>query len=80
MCPPRVRPLTASPSSFSGGSLTRGSSTGPGERGAADAERGFALKFYTGEGNWDLVGPTAWAYGKGVAERLGINIALQAAE
>src|SRR5271155_4700725 len=30
-----------------------------GERGAADAERdirGFALKFYTGEGNWDLVG------------------------
>lgn len=30
-----------------------------GERGAADAERdvrGFALKFYTTEGNWDLVG------------------------
>jgi catalase len=30
-----------------------------GERGAADAERdvrGFALKVYTGEGNWDLVG------------------------
>jgi catalase len=30
-----------------------------GERGAADAERdirGFALKFYTEEGNWDLVG------------------------
>ena len=30
-----------------------------GERGAADAERdirGFALKFYTKEGNWDLVG------------------------
>ena len=29
------------------------------ERGAADAERdirGFALKFYTEEGNWDLVG------------------------
>jgi Catalase len=29
-----------------------------GERGAADAERdirGFALKFYTDEGNWDLV-------------------------
>jgi len=29
------------------------------ERGGADAERdirGFALKFYTGEGNWDLVG------------------------
>lgn len=30
-----------------------------GERGAADAERdirGFAIKFYTDEGNWDLVG------------------------
>jgi catalase len=30
-----------------------------GERGAADAERdvrGFALKFYTDEGNWDMVG------------------------
>jgi len=29
-----------------------------GERGAADAERdirGFAVKFYTEEGNWDLV-------------------------
>ena len=34
-------------------------STVAGERGAADAERdvrGFALKFYTGEGNWDIVG------------------------
>ncbi len=34
-------------------------STVAGERGAADAERdvrGFALKFYTREGNWDLVG------------------------
>ncbi|MGR2770352.1 catalase [Photobacterium ganghwense] len=34
-------------------------STVAGEKGAADAERdvrGFALKFYTGEGNWDLVG------------------------
>lgn len=34
-------------------------STVAGERGAADAERdvrGFALKFYTKEGNWDLVG------------------------
>lgn len=34
-------------------------STVAGERGAADAERdvrGWALKFYTGEGNWDLVG------------------------
>src|SRR6185312_434012 len=34
-------------------------STVAGERGAADAERdirGFALKFYTDEGNWDLVG------------------------
>ena len=34
-------------------------STVAGERGAADAERvirGFVLKFYTDEGNWDLVG------------------------
>ena len=34
-------------------------STGAGERGAADAERdirGFAMKFYTETGNWDLVG------------------------
>ncbi len=34
-------------------------STVAGEKGAADAERdvrGFALKFYTDEGNWDLVG------------------------
>src|SRR3982074_461691 len=34
-------------------------STVAGERGAADAERdvrGFALRFYTDEGNWDLVG------------------------
>lgn len=34
-------------------------STVAGERGAADAERdirGFAVKFYTQEGNWDLVG------------------------
>lgn len=34
-------------------------STVAGERGAADAERdirGFALKFYTEEGNWDLAG------------------------
>lgn len=33
--------------------------TAAGERGAADAERdirGFALKFYTEEGIWDLVG------------------------
>jgi len=33
-------------------------STVAGERGAADAERdirGFALKFYTEEGNWDIV-------------------------
>ena len=32
-----------------------------GERGAADAERdirGFAIKFYTEEGNWDLVATT----------------------
>ena len=34
-------------------------STVAGERGAADAERdirGFAMKFYTQDGNWDLVG------------------------
>ena len=34
-------------------------STVAGERGASDAERdvrGFALKFYTEEGNWDMVG------------------------
>jgi catalase len=34
-------------------------STVAGERGAADAERdirGFAFKFYTDEGNWDMVG------------------------
>ena len=34
-------------------------STVAGERGAADAERdirGFAMKFYTDSGNWDLVG------------------------
>jgi catalase len=37
-------------------------STVAGERGAADAERdirGFAMKFYTEEGNWDLVGNNA---------------------
>src|SRR5438477_12779171 len=36
-------------------------STVAGERGAADAERdirGTALKFYTEEGNWDIVGNT----------------------
>src|SRR5262249_1108774 len=34
-------------------------STVAGERGAADAERdirGFAVKFYTEQGNWDIVG------------------------
>src|SRR3546814_5146727 len=34
-------------------------STVAGERGAADAERdirGFAVRFYTEEGNWDIVG------------------------
>ncbi|MBP0575223.1 catalase, partial [Mycobacterium tuberculosis] len=34
-------------------------STVAGESGAADAERdvrGFAVKFYTEEGNWDVVG------------------------
>ncbi len=36
-------------------------STVAGERGAADAERdirGFAIKFYTEEGNWDMVATT----------------------
>jgi catalase len=36
-----------------------------GERGAADAERdirGVALKFYTGRGNWDLVGNNTPAF------------------
>ena len=34
-------------------------STVPGERGSTDTARdvrGFAVKFYTDEGNWDLVG------------------------
>ncbi|WP_122831178.1 catalase, partial [Pseudomonas viridiflava] len=34
-------------------------STVAGERGAADAERdirGFAMRFFTSEGNWDVVG------------------------
>ena len=41
------------------GSCSLRFSTVAGERGAADAERdvrGFALKFYTEEGNWDIVG------------------------
>ena len=36
-----------------------GFTTVAGEHGAADAERdirGFAVKFYTEEGNWDMVG------------------------
>ncbi len=40
-------------------------STVAGERGAADAERdirGFALKFYTEEGNWDVVGNNTCAF------------------
>ena len=47
---------------FEMGKVTEGLlrfSTVAGERGAADAERdvrGFALKFYTEAGNWDLVG------------------------
>ncbi len=31
-------------------------STVAGEKGAAAAERGFAVKFYTEDGNWDVVG------------------------
>ncbi|WP_377831218.1 catalase (plasmid) [Bradyrhizobium lupini] len=40
-------------------------STVAGERGAADAERdirGFAVKFYTEEGNWDIVGNNTPAF------------------
>ncbi len=40
-------------------------STVAGERGAADAERdvrGFALRFYTEEGNWDIVGNNTPAF------------------
>jgi catalase len=40
-------------------------STVAGERGAADAERdirGFAIKFYTEEGNWDIVGNNTPAF------------------
>jgi catalase len=36
-------------------------STVAGERGAADAERDFALKSYAEEGNWDMVGDNAQA-------------------
>ena len=42
-------------------------STVAGELGAADAERdvrGFALKFYSEEGNWDLVGNNTPVFGK----------------
>lgn len=34
-----------------------------GERGVADAERdirGFSMKYYTEEGNWDLVGNSSY--------------------
>lgn len=40
-------------------------STGSGERGSADTERdlrGFAIRFYTEEGNWDLVGNNTPVY------------------
>ena len=43
-----------------------------GERGAADAERdirGFALKFYTEKGNWDLVGNN-WDFWTSLPEAL----------
>jgi len=39
-------------------------STVAGERGAADAERdirGFAINFYTEEGNWNLVAPQCFS-------------------
>ena len=72
-------------------------STVAGERGAADAERdvrGFALKVYTDEGNWDLVGHNTpvffvrrWVehctradpnYGQGVADAMGLKLPLAA--
>ena len=40
-----------------------------GERGAADAERdirGFALKFYTEDGNWDIVGTTRQSFSSAI--------------
>ena len=54
-----------------------------GERGAADAERdirGFALKFYTEDGNWDIVGNNTPVFSqrRGVARALKLN-ALKAA-
>ena len=60
---PTTSPATPRPRSSRRSASRRKSflrfSTVAGERGAADAERdvrGFALKFYTDEGNWDLVG------------------------
>ena len=44
-------------------------STVAGERGAADAERdirGFAMRFYTDEGNWDLVGNNTPVFSYGI--------------
>jgi hypothetical protein len=44
-------------------------STVAGERGAADAERdirGFALKFYTEEGNWDIVGNNTQSFSSAI--------------
>ena len=62
-------------------------STVAGERGAADAERdvrGFAIKFYTEEGNWDMVGNNtpvffvrcwrSWISGKSRRSGISLNI------
>ena len=60
-------------------------STVAGERGAADAERdvrGFSVRFYTEEGNWDIklraichLFRADPAYGLGVAQALGLDLA-----
>lgn len=56
-------------------------STVAGERGAADAERdirGFAMKFYTEEGNWDLVGRSHISCGQGAGTfQSALNVAYQ---
>ncbi len=59
---PAISPNTPAPSYSSVSARNRdlpAFSTVGGERGSADTERdprGFAVKFYTEEGNWDIVG------------------------
>jgi catalase len=46
-------------------------STVAGSRGSADTVRdvrGFALRFYTDEGNWDIVGNSEWRHARGLME------------